>query len=74
MENDNNITQLLMEILKFSGENGFLFEIKNNEDEPYFKIEEVPEKTVTISVPDFKDENLFSMLEENFEKLKNLSK
>lgn len=74
MKTNDDVTQLLMEILKFSSKNGFLFEMKNNESELFFKIDEVPEKMVTISIPDFEDENLFPFLKENYDKLKNLTK
>jgi hypothetical protein len=72
MENKENISQKLMEILLFCSKNEFVFELKNNEPENGFKIDVEPEKVVTISIKDFEDQEFFNLLEENFNKLKNL--
>jgi len=72
MENNEIISKKLMEILLFCSKNQFVFELKNNEPENGFKIDIEPEKIVTISIKEFEDENLYNLLEENFNKLKNL--
>jgi hypothetical protein len=72
MENNEVISQKLMEILLFCSKNEFVFELKNNEPENGFKIETEPEKLVTITINDFEDKKLYDLLEENFNDLKNL--
>lgn len=72
MENNDVISQKLMDILLYCSKNEFVFELKNNEPKNGFKIETEPEKVVTISINDFDEEGLEKLLEENFNKLKNL--
>lgn len=72
MVNNEEISKILMEILVFSSKNNFVFELKNNEPENKFIIETDPEKIVTISIKEFEEEGLYELLEENFNKLKNI--
>jgi hypothetical protein len=72
MTKNIQITQKLMEILLFCGDNKVLFNLTNTESENNVEIVLEPEKTFNVSISNFEDQSLLPLLEQKFTELNNL--
>ena len=70
-----NISELLIKILQFSKENNYIFDINYDKslDNCFDWVNNENEKIITLNISDFKDNNLFNIINNGFNELNNLS-